>query len=144
MVSQLDAMKWKRRGLLFTTRGDTPISGFSKLKKQLDAKMIVTLQAVLDAKADDKEPDQAVIEPWRLHDIRRTGTTRMQALEIPIEVTEKVINHLSGETAGIRGVYNLYAYLDEKRAALRAWSEYLEALVVEHHARVEAKKQVAA
>jgi hypothetical protein len=53
----------------------------------------------------------------------------MQALGIPIEVTEKVINHKSGETAGIRGVYNLHAYTAEKRQALEAWGGYLERLI---------------
>ena len=42
----------------------------------------------------------------------------MQALGVPIEVTERVINHLSGETAGIKGVYKLYEYSDEKRSDL--------------------------
>jgi len=46
-------------------------------------------------------------------------------------VTEKVINHKSGETAGIRGVYNLHAYTDEKRRALQAWADFLARLVTE-------------
>jgi len=55
----------------------------------------------------------------------------MQALGVPIEVTEKVINHRSGETAGIRGVYNLHAYTDEKRKALDAWGGYLQRLLAD-------------
>ncbi len=130
-VAEANALGWKRRGLLFTTTGTTAISGFSRMKRRLDEKMKEQLQQICNERAREtgEEPDAAAIEPWRLHDIRRTGTTRMQGLNIQIEVTEKVINHLSGETAGIRGVYNLWTYLVEKRAALDAWGEWLEQLV---------------
>lgn len=130
-VAELDAIKWKRRGLLFTTTGKTPVSGFSRMKRSLDAKMLAELQKIYDQRADEagEAAEVASIPAWRLHDIRRTGTTRMQGLRVPIEVTEKVINHLSGEAAGIRGVYNLWEYLDEKRAALDAWSSWLSELL---------------
>ena len=130
-LAELDSLTWKRRGLLFTTTSKTPISGFSRMKRSLDAKMLVELQRIYNerAGATGEDADTAVIADWRLHDIRRTGTTRMQGLGIPIEVTERVINHLSGETAGIRGVYNLWAYADEKRRALDAWSSWLTKLI---------------
>lgn len=122
---------WKRKGFVFTTTGTTPISGFSKLKLRLDRLMLPILQKMADDRAEalGEQSEIVFLTPWRLHDIRRTGTTQMQALGIPIEVTEKVINHKSGETAGIRGVYNLHAYTDEKRKALEAWSAYLERLI---------------
>lgn len=124
---------WKRKGFIFTTTGDTPISGFSKVKAKLDREMLPILQKLADKRADalGEEREIAFLPPWRLHDIRRTGTTQMQALGVPIEVTEKVINHRSGETAGIRGVYNLHAYTDEKRKALDAWASFLASLVRE-------------
>ena len=124
---------WPRKGLIFTTTGETPISGFSKVKAKLDREMLPILQRLSDKRADALgEPRELVfLPPWRFHDIRRTGTTQMQALGIPIEVTEKVINHKSGETAGIRGVYNLHAYTDEKRAALDAWGSFLQRLLDE-------------
>lgn len=122
---------WKRKGLLFTTTGKTPISGFGKLKAKLDVHMLPILQKMADDRADalGEACETVFLKPWRFHDIRRTGTTQMQALGIPIEVTEKVINHKSGETAGIRGVYNLHAYTAEKRQALEAWGNYLERLI---------------
>jgi hypothetical protein len=43
------------------------------------------------------------VPAWRLHDIRRTGATNLQALGIPIEVTEAVLNHISGTRAGVAG-----------------------------------------
>jgi hypothetical protein len=125
------AEHWLRKGLVFTTTGETPISGFSKVKAKLDREMLPILQKLADKRADALgEPRELVfLPPWRLHDIRRSGTTQMQALGVPIEVTEKVINHRSGETAGIRGVYNLHAYTDEKREALAKWGEFLRRLI---------------
>ncbi|WP_085810157.1 site-specific integrase [Sphingomonas sp. TZW2008] len=127
------AKPWPRKGFVFTTTGTTPISGFSKVKAKLDREMLPILQALSDKRADalGHERELVFMPPWRLHDIRRTGTTQMQALGVPIEVTERVINHTSGETAGIRGVYNLHAYNDEKRKALDAWGGYLQRLVAE-------------
>lgn len=127
------ANRWPRKGFVFTTTGKTAISGFSKIKKKLDREMLPILQQLADKRAAalGEEPELVFLTPWRLHDIRRTGTTTMQALGVPIEVTEKVINHKSGETAGIRGVYNLHAYTDEKRQALEAWGSHLKRLVSE-------------
>ena len=124
---------WPRKGLVFTTTGTTPISGFSKVKAKLDREMLPILQRLADKRADalGEQRELVFLLPWRLHDIRRSGTTQMQALGVPIEVTEKVINHKSGETAGIRGVYNLHAYTDEKRKALDAWGAYLQRLVAD-------------
>lgn len=127
------AKAWPRKGLVFTTTGETAISGFSKVKAKLDREMLPILQKLADKRADalGEAPELVFLPPWRLHDIRRSGTTQMQALGVPIEVTEKVINHKSGETAGIRGVYNLHAYTNEKRQALDAWGAYLHRLVTD-------------
>jgi integrase len=130
-VAEFDAMKWKRKGLIFSTTGNTAISGFSKMKKKLDAAMVAEFTKLVKARAAaaGEAPDEVVIPRWVIHDIRRTGTTQMQALGVPIEVTERVINHLSGETSGIRGVYNLHDYAVEKRRAMDAWGAHVAALL---------------
>ena len=69
------------------------------------------------------------IAEWRLHDIRRIGAINLQALGIPIEVTEAVLNHISGTRAGVADIYNRYKYEPEKRAALEAWDQRLQELV---------------
>jgi hypothetical protein len=101
------------------------------MKAKLDAAMVPILQKMADerAKALGEDPHTVTLDPWRLHDIRRSGTTALQALGFPVEVTEKVINHRSGEVSGIKAVYNLYAYENEKRAALDAWGSYLDRLI---------------
>lgn len=57
------------------------------------------------------------------------GATNLQALGIPIEVTEAVLNHISGTRAGIAGIYNRYKYEPEKRAALEVWDKRLGELL---------------
>jgi integrase len=128
-LAEFDLLGWKRRGLaLPCSTGTTPISNFSKTKKALDAAMLPILQKQANERADaEGEPHHEIeLKPWRLHDLRRTGTTNLQALGFPIEVTERVINHhRGGEASGIRGVYNLYEYLPEKTRALQAWADHL-------------------
>lgn len=128
---ELDALGWKRRGFVLSTTGTSAISGFSRMKRKLDAAMLPILQDMADKRAEalGEETLAVTLDRWTLHDIRRSGTTALQALGFPVEVTEKVINHKSGEVSGIKKVYNLWAYEPEKRAALNAWGAYLERLI---------------
>ena len=52
-----------------------------------------------------------------MHDLRRTVATGLQRLGIRLEVTEAVLNHISGTRAGIAGVYQRHDWATEKRAA---------------------------
>jgi integrase len=54
----------------------------------------------------------------RPHDFRRTGRTHISGLNVLDEVAEALLNHAKG---GIRGNYNLYAYLPERKEALKLW-----------------------
>jgi integrase len=107
---------WPRRGLVFSTTGRTPISGFSKAKRKLDA----AVEAQLGARCP--------VATWRVHDIRRTAATGLQRLGVRFEVTEAVLNHLSGAKSGVAGVYQRHDWADEKRAALDSWAEHLAAI----------------
>jgi hypothetical protein len=51
-------------------------------------------------------------------------------------VIEAVLNHDSGEKAGVAGVYNISAYAPEKKAALERWAARLAALVSDRPANV--------
>ncbi len=122
-ISQLQALRPKSRGFVFTTTGTTPVSGFSKAKRTLDEEMRkLTKDRQQRCGKEDVHPQ---IQDWRLHDLRRTGATNLQALGIPIEVTEAVLNHISGTRAGVAGIYNRYKYDPEKRTALNAWDQKL-------------------
>lgn len=69
------------------------------------------------------------IEGWRLHDLRRTVATGLQRLGVRLEVTEAVLNHVSGSRAGIVGIYQRHDYASEKRAALVGWASHVMAVV---------------
>jgi integrase len=66
---------------------------------------------------------------FRLHDLRRTFATNMAALGTPVQVTEKLLNHVSGSLGGIVAIYNRHNYLDEMREAVHAWETKLRKLV---------------
>jgi integrase len=101
---------------VFTTNGRTPISGWSKVKMQLDAEM--------------------KIPPWRLHDLRRTCVTEMAELGIPPHLIELIVNHVSGARAGVAGTYNRSEMMAERRAALERWASHVAGLVAERPANV--------
>ena len=92
------------RDLVFG-EGKGGFSGWSKAKAALDV--------------------QFGLKPWRLHDLRRTASTRMADAGVQPHIIETVINHVSGHKAGVAGVYNRSTYENEKRDALDALSNYV-------------------
>jgi integrase len=109
-------------GYVFTTTGETPVSGFARIKERIDAKMLAALRK------DASEPDKIELPPWTLHDLRRTLATGMQKLGARLEVTEAVLNHVAGSRAGIVGIYQRHDWAKEKAEALEAWGRYVEGL----------------
>jgi len=69
------------------------------------------------------------LNPWTVHDLRRTVATGLQRLGVRLEVTETVLNHISGSRGGIAGVYQRHDWANEKRAALDAWAAHVLAVV---------------
>jgi integrase len=104
--------------MLFPARGnpENGSSGFSRAQ----ARFRVSL---------DKKLEREGGEHWRLHDIRRTVATGLQRLGIRFEVTEAVLNHVSGAKGGIAGVYQRHDWKAEKRVALDAWATELNRIV---------------
>jgi integrase len=118
----------KKHGYVFTTTGETPVSGFSKAKGAIHSAVFEALK--VEAYERGESPERvAAPAHWTFHDLRRTAATRLQKLGVKLEVTEAVLNHVSGSRAGIVGVYQRYDYTPEKRAALDAWSRHLNAIV---------------
>lgn len=103
-------------GLVFTTNGETPPSGFTKPVEACRAKM--------------EELAGETLPHWTLHDLRRTVSTMMNdELAIDPHIVEAVLNHVSGSRAGVAGTYNRAGYQKQKQAALEAWGRYVESLV---------------
>ncbi|GGB64279.1 hypothetical protein GCM10010833_19190 [Blastomonas aquatica] len=68
-------------------------------------------------------------EHWTLHDIRRTVATGLQQIGVRYEVTEAVLNHVSGARGGIAGIYQRHDWALEKREALDAWAVKVRQIV---------------
>jgi integrase len=68
------------------------------------------------------------ITEYTLHDLRRTYSSNMARLGVPIHVTEKLLNHVSGTLSGVAAVYNRYTYLPEMRQAMEAHESHLHNL----------------
>ena len=71
----------------------------------------------------------APLTPWNVHDLRRTVATGLQRLGVRLDVTEAVLNHISGSRGGIAGVYQRHDWAAEKRAALDAWATHVRSIV---------------
>lgn len=69
------------------------------------------------------------IEPFTLHDLRRTYSTVHARIGTPIHVTEKLLNHASGTISGVAAVYNRHSYLEEMKQAVAAFDEYIAKLI---------------
>jgi integrase len=92
--------------LVFSTTGTTMISGWSKMKRRLDALM-------------------GDLPPWVIHDLRRTAVTGMAEIGIEPHVVELIVNHVSGHRAGIAGIYNRSEQIPARRAALERWADHV-------------------
>jgi integrase len=115
-----------KAGLLFTTTGETPPSGFSNSKERLDRLMLKYAREEAAERGDD--PSKVQIAPWVLHDLRRTIASGMARLGIQLPVIERCLNHISGSFGGIVGVYQRHTFADEKRTAFEAWSNHVTGL----------------
>lgn len=126
-IAELDALagsdQWPRRGLILTTTGKTPISGFSKAKKALDAAMLDIMR---------KDDPGAELDPWRFHDLRRSMATNMQKLGIGSDVIEACENRLAGKSkTGSAKVYQRHDFAPEKRDAMNRWGAFIAGLMAD-------------
>jgi len=124
-IDELDELAggetWPKRGLIFSTTGETSISGYSKGKRRIDAAMLEYLK---------EEDDTAELDAWRYHDLRRTMATCMQKLAILPGVIEACKNRLAGRSkAGSASTYQRHDYAPEKREAMDKWGGFLTALL---------------
>ena len=65
---------------------------------------------------------------WTLHDLRRTGATRLAEMGHAPHVIERILAHSSGTLTPLALIYNRATYLTEMREALKAWQVYLDKL----------------
>jgi integrase len=94
---------------LFPSSVGTPYSAWSDGKKALDA--------------------LCGVEDFVMHDFRRYLSTTMARLQVPIDVTEAILNHVSGSRSPIQRVYDRYNRLPEMRQALELYERHLAKIV---------------
>jgi integrase len=85
----------------------TPFSSFSNAKQDLDAKL------------DD-------VPRWVLHDLRRSARSLMSRAGVRDDIAERVLGHA---IPGVKGVYDRYAYADEKAEALNRLAALVETIL---------------
>jgi len=68
------------------------------------------------------------MQPWRLHDIRRSAATHLGELGVLPHVIETILNHVFGHRAGVAGIYVRSKYQDQVREALQTWGTYVDRL----------------
>jgi integrase len=107
-----------------TTFGASPIWVGSKIKDQLDARMLRTLRALARRRGDN--PKKVTLPDWCNHDIRRTFRTNLSRLRIAEEAREACLAHVR---PGIKQPYDWHDYLPEKREALELWAARLRSIV---------------
>jgi integrase len=127
--------RWPKAGPVMSIRGSASLSCFSQAKKLLDAEIV------------EARRDAGALAPWRVHDLRRTLATGLQRLGVRLEVTEAVLNHVSGAKGGVAGIYQRHDWREEKRSALEAWARHvamiLKPLEVTNVVPIAATKQSA-
>ena len=122
----IEALPRFRRGnyLFSTTAGAKPAYMSSKVKADLDARMLRTLRALARMRGED--PAAVRLEPWVNHDLRRNVRSGLSALKIDHRVAEAILAH---KPQGIVGTYDVHTFIDEKRQALELWAARLQAIV---------------
>lgn len=94
---------------LFPSSVNTPYSTWSDGKEELDR--------------------LAKVENFVFHDFRRYLSTTMARLRVPIDVTEAILNHVTGSRTPIQRVYDRHDRLPEMREALREYENHLASVV---------------
>lgn len=65
----------------------------------------------------------ANINHFTVHDLRRTGKTKLQEMGVDEFISERCLNH---SIAGVAGTYGRHDFFEERKKALQLWANYLE------------------
>jgi integrase len=105
---------------VFTTGGKVAINGWGKTKKTLD-----------------EYASEELVDPWRLHDLRRTVASGLARLGTRAEVIKRILGHAPPASDVTASVYNQHSYDAEAREAMEAWAEYVDKVIEEGGSSVQ-------
>lgn len=98
----------KTSEFVFPTANDKPFAAWGRHKARLDA--------------------LCGVEDFVLHDFRRYLSSTMRRLGVPIDVTETILNHVSGSRSQIQRIYDRHDRVPEMRDALHLYERHLAAI----------------
>ena len=107
---------------VFPGRGGGAVAGFNKRKAAIDAKL------------------PADMPGWTLHDLRRTARTLMSRARVESDHAELVLGHA---VVGIKRVYDMFEYRDEKARALQLLADLISVILAPPTDNVIPLKEVA-
>jgi integrase len=93
--------------LVFRSRNDNPLWSWSEVAKRLQRLC-------------------GDMEPWHLHDLRRTFATHLRSLGVDRLLVSKLLNHAEG---GVTKVNDRYSADAEKTAAMERWANRLREII---------------
>ena len=110
LLSSASGSSLSPQSFIFPARGksSSPFNGWSKSKKALDK--------------------LAPIDPWTLHDLRRTYRSNLGRLGVAPHIAERMVNHISSQT-DMEQTYDIWTYLPEMRAAQTLYENWLSGLL---------------
>lgn len=78
------------------------------------------------------------VEPFRLHDLRRTMATWLGNQQVDETIHDRILNHVNG---GIRRVYNTARYNEPARKWWAAWGQHITGLEADNVVQLSARKK---
>jgi integrase len=105
-AQQIIAGQPVRGPYVFGVDGSRPLGGFNDRKKNLDAR--------------------SGVSGYGLHDLRRSARTLLSRAGVAADIAEMCLGHAF---VGVRGVYDRFQYIDEKREAFEALAQMVERIV---------------
>jgi integrase len=109
---------------VFSMTGDTPVSGFSKAKRRLDA----VIEARRAAIAEQQSEFPLSMPHWTIHDLRTTFNTHAcEILGVDAAVADRILNHVAtATTSKVMRIYNKSELFQPRKAALNEWANFLQ------------------
>ena len=104
---------------VFTHSGRRPARGYDKHKAALDALMLKEMR---------RSNPTALLDPWVIHDVRRSARSLMARAGVITEVAEAMLGHTQ---RGVIGIYQHYNYASEKKAGYEKLAALID-LITNH------------
>nr|WP_168319241.1 tyrosine-type recombinase/integrase [Rhizobium leguminosarum] len=109
---------------VFPGRGDGHFQGWSPCKRRFNEKLLSALRKEAIERGDD--PETVKVDPWVVHDLRRTSRSAMSRAGVRPDIAERVMGHV---ISGVEGVYDRHSYFEEKKDALNRVAALIETIV---------------